>query len=85
MAEQKTIKEIDPEIICDYYSMLDRQGPGSPEITLKALSFIRGLSSESKILDVGCGTGGQTMTLANNTQGNITGIDIFPKFIELFN
>jgi hypothetical protein len=32
-----------------------------------------------------CGTGGQTMALAQHVPGNITGIDLFPQFIDLFN
>jgi ubiquinone/menaquinone biosynthesis C-methylase UbiE len=54
-------------------------------MTLKALSLIDGLTAESRIADLGCGTGGQTMTLAGATTGHITGLDIFPKFIDRFN
>lgn len=81
----KSIHEFDLELICEYYSAVERQGPGSPEITLKALSFIEGLTEESEIVDLGCGSGGQTMVLAQNTPGNIRGYDIFPRFIDLFN
>ena len=34
---------------------------------------------------MGCGTGGQTMVLAENAPGQITGLDLFPEFIRLFN
>lgn len=83
--EYKSIREFDFSIICEYFSHLERQGPGSPEITLKALSFIEGLTEESKIADIGCGSGGQTMVLAQNVKGSITGVDLFPIFINLFN
>ena len=83
--ENKSIHEFDFELICEYFSTLERQGPGSPEITLKALSFIDNLTHESHIADIGCGTGGQTMVLAQHTPGHITGIDLFPAFIDLFN
>jgi len=83
--EIKSIHEFDLNIICEYYATVERQGPGSPEITLKALSFIEGLTPKSRIADLGCGTGGQTITLAKNTSGQITGVDIFPRFIHLFN
>ena len=83
--ENKSIHEFDINLICDYYANLERQGPGSPEITLKALSFIDNLKSNSQIADIGCGTGGQTMVLAQHTEGQIRGIDLFPKFINLFN
>jgi len=83
--ENKSIHEFDLNLICEYYANLERQGPGSPEVTIKALSFINNLTNESKIADIGCGTGGQTMVLANHTSGHITGIDLFPTFIDLFN
>ncbi|MDD3039537.1 class I SAM-dependent methyltransferase [Bacteroides sp.] len=83
--ENKTISQFELNLICEYFSNLERQGPGSPEATLKALSFIDNLTSESRIADIGCGTGGQTMELAQNTLGHITGLDLFPDFIDLFN
>jgi len=83
--ENKSIHDFDFELICNYYSNLERQGPGSPEVTLKALSFIDNLKDNSLIADIGCGSGGQTMVLAEHTQGNIKGIDLFPVFINLFN
>jgi SAM-dependent methyltransferase len=82
--EYKSIHEFDFKLICEYYSSLERQGPGSPEVTAKALSFIDTLKNESRIADIGCGTGGQTMVLANLTSGIITGIDLFADFIDIF-
>ena len=72
--ELKTIHEFDFTLICNYFKGLKRQGPGSPEVTQKALSFTNELSDEARIADIGCGTGGQTMALANYTKGQITGI-----------
>ncbi|PKN68675.1 MAG: SAM-dependent methyltransferase [Deltaproteobacteria bacterium HGW-Deltaproteobacteria-12] len=83
--ENKSIHEFDFKLICEYYSSIERQGPGSPEVTVKALSFIDNLKKESIIADIGCGTGGQTMVLANHTSGHITGIDLFADFIAIFN
>ncbi len=83
--ENKSIHDFDLNLICEYFSGVERQGPGSPEVILKALSFIKNLSSESIIADIGCGTGGQTMFLAQNAPGQITGVDIFPDFINIFN
>lgn len=84
-SENKSIHEFDLNLICEYYSNLERQGPGSPGVTIKALSFIEGLTDESNIIDLGCGTGGQTMVLGQHAPGKITGIDLFPVFINLFN
>ncbi len=83
--ENTSIHDFDVNLIVEYFSSLERQGPGSPEITIKALSFIDNLSNESCIADIGCGTGGQTMVLAQRTSGKITGVDLFPTFIDLFN
>ena len=83
--ENKSIYEFDLKLIYEYYSTIERQGPGSPEVTIKALSFIDNLTNESKIVDIGCGTGGQTIVIANHTPGYITGIDLSPIFINIFN
>ena len=83
--DNKSIHEFDFNLICEYFSSVERQGPGSPEVTIKALSFIDNLTSESRIADIGCGTGGQTMVLAQHSPGHITGIDLFLTFINLFN
>jgi ubiquinone/menaquinone biosynthesis C-methylase UbiE len=83
--ENKSIHEFDFNLICEYFSSIERQGPGSPEVTVKALSFIDNLTNGCNIADIGCGTGGQTMVLAKYTKGYIRGIDLFPTFIDLFN
>lgn len=80
-----TIHKFDFNFICEFFLNMQRQGPGSPEITLKALSFIDNLTDKSLIADIGCGTGGQTMVLAQHIPGQITGFDLFPQFIERFN
>lgn len=84
-SEKQTIHEFDLDIIHDYFSNTERQGPGSPEVTLKALSFIEGLTEKSKIADIGCGTGGQTMVLAKNTVSEIIGVDLCADFVSQFN
>jgi ubiquinone/menaquinone biosynthesis C-methylase UbiE len=81
----RSIHDFDLNMICEYYSNVKRQGPGSPAVTLKALSFIDNLTDKSRIADIGCGTGGQTMTLAQNAPGNIIAVDSFSGFITLFN
>lgn len=83
--DNQTIHEFDLSIIYDYFSNTERQGPGNPETTRKALSFIDGLTKESIIADIGCGTGGQTMVLAQNTACKIIGVELWPDFIKQFN
>lgn len=73
------------DLICEIHIGLERQGPGSPEMTIKALGFMDDLNEGARVADLGCGTGGQTMTLAQNIAGSITGVDFLPAFINTFN
>lgn len=73
------------DLVIETHAGLERQGPGSPEMTLKALSFLDNLDQISRTADLGCGTGGQTMVLAGNISGKITGVDQFSDFIDIFN
>lgn len=70
------------ELIIEYHKDNERQGPGSEEATLKALKLIPYLNEKTKILDIGCGTGGQTITLAKNTVAQITAVDMLPQFLD---
>lgn len=81
--ENKQLSMID--LIIETHIGLERQGPGSTEMTLKALSFVKELDENSQVIDLGCGTGGQTMVLAQHIKGSITGIDQFQEFIDVFN
>ena len=83
--DMKTIYDFDYRLIREYFSLVERQGPGSPNITRKALHFIDNLTENSSIVDIGCGTGGQTMVIAQNVPGKITGIDLSPEYIEILN
>ncbi len=73
------------DLVIETHIGLERQGPGSPETILKALGFLDHPESISQVLDLGCGTGGQTLFLAKNIPGNIAGIDQFPDFINVLN
>jgi SAM-dependent methyltransferase len=81
--ENKELTMID--IIIESHKDLDRQGPGSADATLKAFSFIDDAATISRVADLGCGTGGQTMTLAQNINGNIIGVDQFSQFVNVLN
>jgi len=74
------------ELIIDLHRNSERQGPGSKKDTLMALSFIDlPLQREVKLADIGCGSGGQTLTLAQNLSGHITAVDLFPEFLAELN
>lgn len=86
MSDKKhNIHDFDIALICECFSIMDRQGPGSQEAIIKALSFIDDIYEKSKIIDPGCGTGAQTILLAQNTPGNITAIDLYLGFIDKLN
>jgi precorrin-6B methylase 2 len=74
------------ELIIDLHKNSERQGPGSEEETLRAIKFMN-LSSDRnlKIADIGCGSGGQTITLSQNLNGEITAVDLFPEFLDELN
>lgn len=56
---------------------LERQGPGDNDSTLLALSSLKKLPDEINLLDIGCGPGMQTITLAQNISGKITALDFY--------
>ena len=61
---------------------LPQQGPGDNVASKKALEMVTNLPDEPKILDVGCGTGRQSVFLANETKGEVVCTDIFESFLE---
>ena len=71
------------ELLVDFHKDAERQGPGSPNETIKALDLTGVDKNEDlKIADIGCGSGDQTITLAQNTNGQITAVDLFPGFLD---
>ncbi len=83
--ENQSIHAFDINLICEYFSTIERQGPGGTEATLKALSCIGDLDPDSVIVDLGSGTGSQTFVLASQLPGKITAFDLFPDFIGILN
>ena len=52
-----SIHEFDFSLICEYFSALERQGPGSPAVTVQALGFVDRLTARSHIADIGFARG----------------------------
>lgn len=81
--ENKHLSMID--LLLETHIGLERQGPGSSEVVKQALGFLEPLNQFSKIADLGCGTGGQTLLLAQYLPGIIIGLDMFSNFIDKLN
>ena len=70
------------EIFWELHSDLPQEGPGSDDLTLKAISLIPDLPASPAILDIGCGPGRQTMVLAKQTGGIVTALDNHQPFLD---
>lgn len=79
---ESSIHDFDFSLICEYFSSIKRQGPGSDDATRKALGMVGEISEEAVIADLGCGCGSQTVQLALNTKARVKALDLFPLFIE---
>ena len=75
MSEESGPSERFEEIFFEVYEELLRQGPGSMESTARALALCGELPEEPVVLDLGCGSGAQTLHLAELMAGTITAID----------
>ena len=74
------------ELIIDLHKNSERQGPGSEKETLTAFELMNLPTDQKlKIADIGCGSGGQTITLAQNLNGQIIALDLFPEFLDELN
>ena len=66
----------------EIYEAIPRQGPGDRESTERALAMLPPLTARQSILDIGCGSGAQTIDLARATGAQIVAVDIHPPFIS---
>ncbi|NJK28086.1 MAG: class I SAM-dependent methyltransferase [Coleofasciculaceae cyanobacterium SM2_3_26] len=70
------------EWLYDLYADLPRQGPGSAEATRRAFQAMQALPTSPRILDIGCGTGKQTLDLATLTDGEVVAVDNYAPFLQ---
>jgi len=70
------------ELLVELHEGLERLGPGDDESTLRALRLCADLPPQPQVLDVGCGTGAQTLALAQHTAGQVTATDLMPTFLN---
>jgi len=70
------------EMFFKIYEGLDREGPGSYEMTKRAFDMCEGLPVKPEILELGCGSGGATIPLAQISGGIVTATEIYHPFLE---
>lgn len=71
------------ELFYEIFSDLPRQGPGNSTSTLKAAGLIKNFTSNSKILDIGCGSGIQTIELIKHFGGIVCAIDNHQPYLDV--
>ncbi len=74
--------DADWKVFFEVHSGLPRENPGDDETTKKAYLMLRNLPEQPRILDVGCGSGAQTVALAKLSRGRITALDMHQPFLE---
>ena len=69
------------KIFFELYDNLSTEEYGRAKYTGKAYNMIPKIQ-KPKILDIGCGSGKQTVFLAKISKGNVTGIDIHQPYLD---
>lgn len=71
-------------LLADLHKAGLRQGPGSPDVTRRAM-VLAGLdgSRPLEIADIGCGTGAASLELARILDARITAVDFLPSFLDV--
>lgn len=75
---------MDPDelsLLFELFEGTPRQGPGSIETTRRALRLLPDSLRIERVLDLGCGTGGSTLVLAEDTGAQVTAVDIHPPYL----
>lgn len=73
---------LDQQIFWEIHRDLPREAPGSDASTLRALSMLPALPAFARILDIGCGPGGQSVALSRATQADVTAVDNHQPFLD---
>jgi len=73
------------DLFFEIHRDLPREGPGDEASTSTAYALMAGLPANPRILDIGCGPGMQTLTLARLSGGQVTAIDTHEPFLVVLN
>ncbi|MBP1635361.1 MAG: hipA, partial [Acidobacteria bacterium] len=71
-----------PADVYRLYEGLPQQGPGSDALTLEALRRLGPLPDAPRVLDLGCGSGRQTLALARALGGRVVAVDDHEPFLR---
>lgn len=73
---------MDMALLFRLFETLPRQGPGNDESTARAFGMIPDLPERPEVLDIGCGSGTQTLALARlSPTARITAVDVHPPVL----
>jgi len=75
------MKDDDLTLLFELFEDTPRQGPGSVGTTRRALQVLPDSLRVERVLDLGCGTGGSTIVLAEDTGAYVTAVDLHPPFL----
>ena len=70
------------DLFFELYEPLTQQAPGSKESTQAAFGMVPVKNEKLEVLDIGCGTGRQTLDLAEVVNGRITAVDLHKPYID---
>ena len=72
------------DLLIETHIGLERQGPGSSQVTQQALEFLKPLNQFSRIADLGCGTGEvMKLILQQDNSKILYGLDLSEKMLEI--
>ncbi len=69
----------------ELFEKLPRQGPGCKDATLRALGLLTDLPADPTVLDIGCGSGMQTLVLAEELKTKIVAVDNHRPLLDALN
>ena len=71
-----------PPAFFTLHSGMPREGPGTDEVTRRAIGLLPALPDDPVVLDLACGPGGQTLVLASTLGVAVVAVDIHEPFVE---